>query len=93
MGSEPYFSVIIPTFERAEELSRLLSALEKQTMTEFEVIIVDQSKDASDASGYDLNIEYCHTDVRGAVQCKKTTARHSLPQNISLSLTTIAFRT
>ncbi len=70
MGSEPYFSVIIPTFERAEELSRLLSALEKQTMTEFEVIIVDQSKDASDASGYDLNIEYCHTDVRGAIHAR-----------------------
>ena len=42
----PFFSVVIPTFNRPDHLSRLLEALVRQTFPDFEVIIVDQSSSA-----------------------------------------------
>lgn len=38
---KPYFSIIIPTLNEAEYITRLLSSLEGQTYNMFEVIIVD----------------------------------------------------
>ena len=41
----PTFSLIVPTFGRAEELDRLLSSLGEQSPASLEVIIVDQNDD------------------------------------------------
>ena len=42
--SNPPLSIIIPTYNRYEPLSNLLKDLEEQTYTNFEVILIDQSK-------------------------------------------------
>jgi len=47
--STPFFSVIIPTYNRAEKLRRALDALRLQTCRDFEVIICDDgSTDTTD---------------------------------------------
>ncbi len=38
----PFFSVVIPTYNRPENLLRLLDSLMKQTFPDFEVVVVDQ---------------------------------------------------
>ena len=42
--SNPLLSIIIPTYNRYEPLNNLLKDLEEQTYTNFEVILIDQSK-------------------------------------------------
>ncbi len=39
--SQPYFSIIIPTFNSYEKLLRAIESIKSQTFTDFEVIIVD----------------------------------------------------
>ena len=41
MDKSPFFSIIIPTFNRAEKLRRALLSIERQTFRDFEVIICD----------------------------------------------------
>ena len=41
MHTIPFFSIIIPTYNRAHIISNVLSCLEKQTFKNFETIIVD----------------------------------------------------
>jgi hypothetical protein len=41
----PTFSLVVPTFGRAEELSRLFASLSAQSPATFEVIVVDQNDD------------------------------------------------
>ena len=68
----PYFSIIIPTYERQHHLSNLIKKLTEQKFKDFEVIIVDQSKehwklpDIAKA----LSIYYYHTDIKGAVKAR-----------------------
>jgi glycosyltransferase involved in cell wall biosynthesis/GT2 family glycosyltransferase len=69
-GCEPYFSVIVPSYNRPAQLSDLLNALRKQTFTAFEVIVVDQSPEPLAVAAFGLDIEYCHTDVRGAIHAR-----------------------
>ena len=42
--SNPFLSIIIPTYNRYEQLINLLKDLEEQTYTNFEGILIDQSK-------------------------------------------------
>lgn len=76
-SSRPYFSVVVPTFERHDLLSRLAQNLAGQSFRDFETIIVDQSAgawpDAAANSGGDLL--YCRTDVRGPGFARNTGAR------------------
>ncbi len=46
-GAGVFFSVVVPTFSRPDEVSELLSSLYQQTYKSFEVIIVDASPDNS----------------------------------------------
>lgn len=73
---KPFFSVVIPTYERHATLSRLTQFLANQRWTDFEVIVVDQSAhawpDHDRVAGLDLH--YIHTDVRGAVSARNTGA-------------------
>jgi len=59
IGSNPLVAVIIPTLNRYKYLKDVLTDLEKQTYTNFEVIIVDQTDDFQQTfyDGYNLNIK------------------------------------
>jgi glycosyltransferase involved in cell wall biosynthesis len=65
----PYFSVIVPTYERPAFLTTLVHTLAEQSWRDFELIVVDQSQapwpDRDRDFGLDLT--YVHTDLKGAV--------------------------
>jgi glycosyltransferase involved in cell wall biosynthesis len=75
----PFFSVIVASYERQDSLRDLLRHLTAQTWRDFEVIIVDQSRD--EWHGWkefdDLDVLYLHTDVKGAVGARNTAAWHA----------------
>lgn len=75
-GKRPYFSVIIPTYERHDLLLNLMNRLSRQRVRDFEVIVVDQSKDAWPNSVQDFGFKlfYIHTDITGAVKARNTGA-------------------
>jgi glycosyltransferase involved in cell wall biosynthesis len=68
----PYFSVVIPTFARPAELTRLLDLLASQTERDFEVVIVDQSEQAWTGLGlrFDIDVLYARSPIRGAVSAR-----------------------
>ncbi len=68
----PFFSVLIPTYQRHALLGRLLEELERQAERDFEVIVVDQSPSPwQRAAAVDLpGFMYYHTDVVGAVEAR-----------------------
>lgn len=72
----PHFSVVIPTYERHDHLNRLIVHLQQQVERDFEVVIVDQSKDpyphASEDFGFPMT--YFHSPVKGAVRARNTGA-------------------
>ena len=72
----PFFSVIIPTYERHERLDALMECLREQIERDFEVIIVDQS--ASEwpraKAFFGMPLIYIHTPVKGAVRARNTGA-------------------
>ncbi|MCL4487938.1 MAG: glycosyltransferase [Chloroflexi bacterium] len=72
----PFFSVLIPTYERQELLARVLEGLRSQTYRDFEVIVVDQSQEPwkGYAAYSDLDLFYVHTDVRGVVNARNSAA-------------------
>ena len=71
-----FFSIVVPTYERHEQLSRLMARLASQNDDDFEVIVVDQSyepwPDRDKSFGFRLT--YVHTDVRGAVPARNAGA-------------------
>lgn len=72
----PRFSVIIATYERPALLAQLIGCLRAQTLRDFEVIIVDQSKTpARITQEYpDLDCLYIHSDIEGAVGARNLAA-------------------
>lgn len=79
LKKRPYFSVVVPSYERHDGLGKLLEQLKRQTYTDFEMIIVDQSDRAYADLGKwaDLDILYFHTDIRGAAKARNTGIRLS----------------
>jgi len=75
-NAKPYFSIIIPSYERHDKLNELLESLRHQRYSNFEIIIVDQSKNEwkqkEDFS--DLNLFYLHTNIIGAINARNTAA-------------------
>ena len=74
----PFFSVIVPSYERHSSLEVLLKSLSKQTFGNFEVIIVDQSgKPFKDIDKYiteGMDVYYIHSHIKGAVKARNTGA-------------------
>lgn len=72
----PFFSIIVPSYERHGQLAQLLACLERQTCRDFEVIIVDQSRVPWDrANQYPhLDLLYIHTDIKGPGRARNTAA-------------------
>jgi N-acetylglucosaminyl-diphospho-decaprenol L-rhamnosyltransferase len=56
--SQPFVSIIIPTYNRPECVALLLSTLKEQTYTSFEVIVVDQSTTSKKIIRENKNIPY-----------------------------------
>jgi glycosyltransferase involved in cell wall biosynthesis/GT2 family glycosyltransferase len=71
-GQAPFFSVVVPTYERHEHLSRLMERLASQSCRDFEVIVIDQSSQPwpDRNKPFGLALTYVHTDVRGAVPAR-----------------------
>lgn len=68
----PYFSIVVPTYERHDSLTRLVERIAQQTWRDFELIIVDQSTELWPDRGRnsDIDLHYVHTDVRGAARAR-----------------------
>jgi glycosyltransferase involved in cell wall biosynthesis/GT2 family glycosyltransferase len=68
----PAFSVVVPTYERHAHLPTLLACLARQTCSDFEVILIDQSAARWDVSDEysSLDILYEHTDLRGTSRAR-----------------------
>ena len=66
----PYFSVIVPVYNRIDEVSDLLESLSHQTNTDFEVILVEDGstepcKHIADKYANRLDIQYYHKSNEG----------------------------
>lgn len=74
--NKPYFSVIIPTYERHDKLSLLIDKLAGQTYKNFEVIVIDQSKEIwpEHSKNFGIDLFYHHTVVKGAVKARNSGA-------------------
>ena len=64
------FSIIIPVYNRPEEIKELLESLTKQTISDFEVIIVEDGSaikcnDIVDLLKKRLNIQYFYQENTG----------------------------
>lgn len=68
----PFFSVVIPTYERHAHLEALLERLDSQEMTDFEVIVIDQSDVKWDAAHkpHPFALRYIHSEIKGAVAAR-----------------------
>ncbi|PIS21625.1 hypothetical protein COT51_01810 [candidate division WWE3 bacterium CG08_land_8_20_14_0_20_41_15] len=63
----PRISVVLPTYKREKELLNVLEMLKSQTISDFEVIIADQSETHSD--GFKKNLEKYLMDKRFRYFC------------------------
>jgi glycosyltransferase involved in cell wall biosynthesis/GT2 family glycosyltransferase len=72
----PFFSVVVPTYERHAQLTRLIEHLVQQQWRNFELIVVDQSRELWPDRSRDFGIDICyiHTDLRGAVNARNSGA-------------------
>jgi glycosyltransferase involved in cell wall biosynthesis len=73
----PYFSIIVPVYNRPGEIAELLESLDKQTFSDFELIIVeDGSSSKSDAviEGFreKINIKYLDRENQGPSLARNT---------------------
>jgi glycosyltransferase involved in cell wall biosynthesis len=76
-GPYPFFSVIVPTYERRHQLLTLLHSLHDQTERDFEVIIVDQSLTDNDSPLDNIGVPMYHfrTSLKGAVKARNVGSR------------------
>ena len=72
----PLFSVVIPTYERHDQLGELMRCLQGQLERDFEVIIVDQSSKRWTGADQEFGfpVLYYHSPVKGAVRARNTGA-------------------
>jgi glycosyltransferase involved in cell wall biosynthesis len=72
----PLISVVVPTYERHDQLVKLILSLQKQIERDFEVIVVDQSTERWEGAdeNYIFPLTYFHSPVKGAVRARNTGA-------------------
>jgi FkbM family methyltransferase len=75
----PFFSVVIPSYERPQSLGKLLELLSRQVFSDFEVIVVDQSAIPLelDALRCNFTIQYIHTNERGPGKARNLGIKHA----------------
>lgn len=68
----PFFTVVIPTYERHAQLDCLMERLDAQELSDFEVVVVDQSASAWDPirKSHAFPVRYIHSEVKGAVAAR-----------------------
>jgi len=74
--SKPFFSVVIPSYNRAATISRALDSCAAQTFRDFEIVIVDDDKSSDDMAGavapyrdrHDINLVLDHEGKAGAAR-------------------------
>jgi glycosyltransferase involved in cell wall biosynthesis len=78
-GTVPFFSVVIPSFDRHRQLEELMDCLDAQSERSFEVIVVDQSAQRwpGEATVRRFPLTYVYTDVRGAVRARNIGADYA----------------
>lgn len=71
-SSNPLFSIVIPSYERPEQLSVLMERISLQIDRDFEVIINDQSEKPWPArnKSWGFPLTYYHNPVKGAVRAR-----------------------
>jgi glycosyltransferase involved in cell wall biosynthesis len=88
MHTHPEASIVIPTYNRADSLLRVLESLVRQTYphAKFEVIVVDDG--STDNTGqlawqsFPFRVRYCHQENRGATEARNTGASLSLAETL-----------
>jgi FkbM family methyltransferase len=75
----PYFSVIIPSYERPASLTKLLELLSRQVFSDFEVVVVDQSAIPLDLEALRCNfpLQYIHTNEKGPGKSRNLGIQHA----------------
>jgi glycosyltransferase involved in cell wall biosynthesis len=74
----PAVSVIVPTYERHDQLEALCECLARQTFRDFEVVVVDQSASRwSHDSALPFELLYLHTDIKSAVNARNAGASYA----------------
>jgi glycosyltransferase involved in cell wall biosynthesis len=83
----PQVTVVIPSYERHVQLGELMQCLAAQEFQDFEVVIVDQSREpwAHQREEFGLSVNYWHTHVRGAVRARNTGAFFARGQFIAFT--------
>lgn len=83
---KPLVSVIIPTLNRYEYLKDVLSDLEKQEYTNFEVIVIDQSEPYQEAfyDAFNLDITLCYQEEKALWLARNTAIKLSKGELILL---------
>ncbi len=71
-NKRPYFSVVVPTYDRHASLTKLVECLLRQVCNDFELIIVDQSNQhwPDRKRDWNVDLQYVHSDIRGAVRAR-----------------------
>ena len=72
MDTKPFFTVIIPTYERHDYLSKLMKFLTAQKWQDFEVIVVDQSQEKWPGrnESYGFDFFYIHTEIKSTAKAR-----------------------
>lgn len=67
-----FFTVVIPTYERHQQLDQLMLKLDAQSERDFEVIVVDQSSTPWPAAYASRRFPLCyvHSEIKGAVSAR-----------------------
>jgi FkbM family methyltransferase len=83
----PYFSVVIPSYERPQTLGKLLALLSRQVFADFEVIVVDQSAARLDLDTIQSNfvMHYIHTTERGPGKARNLGIKHARGEVIAFT--------
>jgi len=77
-----YLSIIIPTKDRPKDIRRLLTALSRQTFRDFEIIVIDESRNSMTKNickeyEKDLNIKYFHVKLGSLTRARNFGLKHA----------------
>jgi FkbM family methyltransferase len=86
-AGSPYFSVIIPSYERPASLKKLLELLSRQVFADFEVVVVDQSATPLEPGLLRCNfaLQYIHTTERGPAKSRNLGIRYAKGQILAFT--------
>ena len=86
-SGSPYFSVVIPSYERPASLKKLLELLSRQVFADFEVVVVDQSATPLDVGLLRCNfvLQYIHTTERGPAKSRNLGIKHAKGQVLAFT--------